>query len=125
MKTSELSGALLDYWVARAELEEFKGCKLDRNVQSRIDEKLSHAGQPFRPSLNWAQGGPIIERERISVVIDKDDNEWQAAMNVCDQNMMGFGGNHYQYGPTPLVAAMRAYVASKYGDSVPDEGGVS
>ena len=54
----------------------------------------------------WAQGGPIIEREKISVYhMDwlNGDQKWMAGE---------------QYGPTPLIAAMRAYVASKLGDEI-------
>lgn len=69
----------------------------------------------FHPSTNWAQGGPIIERERISV--GTDENEWSADITV------GPTGFVRGFGPTPLIAAMRCYVASKLGDEVeiPDE----
>lgn len=58
---------------------------------------------------DWAQGGPIIERETIGLFFDRAcGNQWRA--------------NHitapYQLGPTPLIAAMRCYVASKLGDEV-------
>ena len=67
----------------------------------RIDE--------YTPSTDWAQGGPIIEREKIGLFFDRAcGNRWRA--------------NHitapYQIARTPLVAAMRCYVASKLGDTV-------
>jgi hypothetical protein len=67
-------------------------------------EKLPHY------STNWAQGGPIIERERISVWAR--GNEWAAESFI--PNAQG----HEQTGPTPLIAAMRCYVASKLGDEI-------
>ncbi len=65
------------------------------------------AGIPrFAYSTNWAQGGPIIDRERINVEPFRDINgdQWSAdgAWNS----------------PTALIAAMRCYVASKLGDEV-------
>lgn len=60
-------------------------------------------------STDWAQGGPIIEREKIDIQYI-DGVGWKA------QQL--FGGFAYYCGPTPLVAAMRCYVASKLGDEV-------
>lgn len=92
MKVSELSGHDLDKWVSKAE-----GCR-------RI--------HPF--SSKWMLAGPIIERERItlSAVIG---GQWAAYKDPQASNSFD------QYGSTPLEAAMRCYVASKFGDEVPDE----
>ena len=71
-------------------------------------------------STDWAQGGPIIERERIAVVYEPsmvydDSCRWKA--------LWAMGDEAHEFGPTPLIAAMRCYVASKLGDEVevPDE----
>ena len=88
IKTSELTGAALDWAVAMAE---------------------NWAGADFevRPySTNWAQGGPIIEREKIGLL--------PSGNAYYERN----GGTYYSYGPTPLIAAMRCYCASKLGDTV-------
>jgi hypothetical protein len=78
----------------------------------------------FEPSTNWDQGGRIIERERISVVATAGINgqeplQWVAFNGAfdhyIDEQLPGYGN---QQGPTPLVAAMRAYVASKLGEEV-------
>ena len=53
-------------------------------------------------SKDWAQGGPIIERELIAI-----HGDWKATL----------GEGTYE-GPTPLIAAMRCYVASKLGAEV-------
>lgn len=62
-------------------------------------------------STLWAQGGPIIERERITI------------SDALDQWVAGLKGTLSWFGPTPLIAAMRCYVASKLGGEVevPDE----
>jgi hypothetical protein len=55
--------------------------------------------------------GPIIEREEISV--NWANGQWQAhTQNDQDEY------EQIEYGPTPLIAAMRCYVASKMGDEI-------
>ena len=68
----------------------------------------------FEPSTDWAQGGPIIERE-IDMLVKQDSGLWLAS--VPDPKMP------FVLGPTPLIAAMRCFCASKLGDEVeiPDE----
>jgi hypothetical protein len=75
-------------------------------------------GVDYHYSTIWSQGGPIIERERISIEDCQDGAGlyWEATRieppSVSEAR-----------GPTPLIAAMRCYVASKLGDEVevPDE----
>ena len=55
------------------------------------------------PSTDWSQGGPIIEREGIGIFPLGNGRGWAAGLRS---------------GPTPLIAAMRCYVASKLGDEV-------
>jgi hypothetical protein len=113
MKTSELTGAALDWAVAKCEhtIKRHKyGSPCFNPNTKRIyeTEGLQQIGVNFAPSTDWAQGGPIIERERIT--IDSDLTIWCAS---CDSNQSAMC-----YGPTPLIAAMRCYVASKLGDTV-------
>ena len=62
--------------------------------------------QSFKPSTNWAQGGPIIERERIRL---DPRGVWVAGHDSSNDEFSS---------PTPLVAAMRCFVASKLGEEV-------
>jgi hypothetical protein len=71
----------------------------------------------FAPSTDWAQGGPIIEQKRIGIepiYQGYDVLHWSAVQEL---------GEGRRAGPTPLIAAMRCYVASNLGDDVevPDE----
>lgn len=83
----------------------------------------------WEPSADWAQGGPIIEREKISVQVTFCDGKfysWQAAGHDLQYDEVGDfieGSDHACDGPTMLIAAMRCYVASKLGDEaeVPEE----
>jgi hypothetical protein len=67
------------------------------------------------PSTNWSDGGPIIERERIEIAVMNDEVEWYAGAGCVPFR----GEREFEaLGPTPLIAAMRAYVASKLGAEV-------
>ncbi len=101
LKTSEAEGEVLDRLVAQCE------------------GQVYHGPAWTKYSTDWSQGGPIIEQERIAIWFEKYDDidsalpVW-AAVRFNEQNY---------YGSTPLIAAMRCYVASKLGDEVevPDE----
>ena len=109
IKTSEATELQLDSLVAKCE-----NVEPDENNRpiwfGDGDERVE-----YTPSTDWAQGGPIIEREKIQLSTLSKGKEWRAALI--------YGQDHIQYGPTPLIAAMRCYVASKMGDvvEVPDE----
>jgi hypothetical protein len=122
LKTSELQGSALDWAVAKCE-GKTKLYQIRRGDSRVIDTDHPEYFEQYKRqhdeySTDWAQGGPIIERERISIEDCQDGAGlyWEATRieppAVSEAR-----------GPTPLVAAMRAYVASKLGDEVevPDE----
>lgn len=100
MKVSELLGPELDRWAAKADGKKF-------------DEE-------FRPSTDWAQGGPIIEREGVHIApMPAKGSTWCAiAVGRLTVRASGGAGGGWIEGPTPLAAAMRAYVVSKFGYEV-------
>jgi hypothetical protein len=102
MKTSELTGAALDWAVAKCE----GYLDIDMAV-IRNGEVSVHYFPSWNPSTDWLQGGPIIEREGIMV-----------GPNPFGEGFIANIRDHDDYGPTPLIAAMRCYVASKLGDEV-------
>ena len=117
MKTAELKGNALDWAVAKAKgitvypSKQGKKWLSKRWMTADYGEFNHRHGTPWwNPSTDWAQGGPIIERERIELVAVELGEEWIARdyWKEFDE----------QSGPTPLVAAMRCYVASKLGDEV-------
>ena len=114
MKTLELTGAALDWLVAKC--EGLKVSKLGPGNKHGVwlveGDSWYEKRSPYHPSTDWAQGGPIVERERICLRDTGDDGDcmWEA-----DDRRDSFG----KYtGPTPLMAAMRYYVASNLGDEV-------
>lgn len=110
MKVSELEGALLDYWVAKAEGTPVEIAGGDCHLMEG-----EYCIGYYSPSTDWADGGPIIEREKIDTAYC---NVWYALHNAAftdERQMKEFSG------ATPLIAAMRCFVASKYGEEVPHE----
>lgn len=103
--TKDLIGAALDWAVAKCEgwikgdITHPKFCRLWR------DQIRTPAAYP---STDWAHGGPIIEREGISIIFH-EQGHWTASNlhgTVCGE------------GPTPLIAGMRCYCCSKLGDEI-------
>jgi len=96
----------------RVKTEELTGTALDWAVSYCVEWSNKFPIMPFKVlpySSHWAQGGPIIEREGISVYFDDRDGDWYAKAPATPVT-------YYAY--NPLVAAMRCYVASKLGDEV-------
>lgn len=136
VQTLELTGAALDWVVAKCE-----GLPLKLDPMG-FRESAPHAPQAgwwvwptheagmvvghqparsgrgqtgYSPSTDWAQGGPLIESGEVLLQPPGTDDDYTSWSAVC--------GNGTYSGPTALVAAMRAYVASAVGDTaeVPEE----
>ena len=130
MKVAELEGAELDFFVAKAEgydsdnlsspevilrgkwtIQGNNCAYITRQVSNDVSVSNTYAvcDVKFSPSTNWSQGGPIIERERINIVC------WATPMgNIQASYSMDFSEG--QAGDSMLIAAMRAFVASKFGE---------
>ncbi len=110
MKTSELTGPALDWAVSKC---------VGNWDWEQGDLDAGEYGPGFKPSTDWAHGGPIIEREELELYKWGIDG-WKAHatnyqfLNTPQEQPLFCE----QYGPTPLIAAMRCYVASKLGDTV-------
>lgn len=109
IKTSELAGPALDRTVAVCE------------------GAVYHGPAWTKYATDWSQGGPIIEREGIEVTRCNDlyfpqgnekgehwEQYWKAVIDLNEGDVMV----QTNYGPTPLIAAMRCFVASCLGDEV-------
>lgn len=127
MKTSELEGAALDAAVAKAEGIEVVA--REEGGLSRWDQDHGH-WRGWNPSTDWRDGGPIIEREVITLVASSEfDGKgplgWSASVGpyssyIDEQLPFSSYDNDppVGHGATPLIAAMRAYVTSQFGDEV-------
>jgi hypothetical protein len=92
IKVSELTGNALNWAVQHA-------------------EGLTGILAPVDYCGKWEFGGPIIERE-IAKIERFSDALWEATAYTKNAQDIA------QDGQTPLIAAMRCYVASKLGDTV-------
>jgi hypothetical protein len=141
-KVSELEGALLDLAVAKAEgLTPIAGQPAGYFYWT--DPKHGNCSGWFNPSDNWDIGGPIVHRDEIFLQPPSDEHHhggstpgwnrydyWRATVSartrvwfkpedklpgalLGERGRVGRGA-----GPTPLIAAMRAKVASHFGDEV-------
>jgi hypothetical protein len=111
MKTSELTGTALDWAVAKCEGHDV--FIKHAPVQVMYTPKGKRSWYIYTPSTNWAQGGPIIERERITIRVSTAGGNWVGFYDSSGIRVLGRNRGH-----TALIAAMRCYVASKLGDDV-------
>ena len=122
IKVAEATGIVLDYLVAIARgasvVEKHHGdfqgfyVVLSNNLFSKV-------GQGYSPSSHWNQGGPIIERECLDVHWNPGDAD-MAAFWIADTPLPKSPRDCWPtgMGPTPLIAAMRVFVASRLGNEV-------
>lgn len=139
VKVSELIGAALDWAVAKAEGVDVEGRGI---LRTNTSTDGGNDWVPYAPSRVWSQGGPVIDNAKISL-----DTYCYDDVNCESVAMAGIGNEypheeerivsitkvwfhdahieyrHTQTGPTPLVAGMRCFVSSKFGDEIeiPDE----
>ena len=117
--TSSLEGAALDWAVAKCE-------------DAVMADTMAETGcifEGYKFSTDWSQGGLIIEREGVYLrAIRKTghpmDGSWLAQPTDTNTGTIvqwverTDWPRHYWSGSTPLIAAMRCYVASKLGEQV-------
>jgi len=139
MKVQELSGAMLDYWVAKAD-PMCEGCKLayvedhaagphyigtcedgvaffipTNGIAQVLRLEREYQADRYRPHVDWSQGGVLIDgMQRIRIQQNADGYAVQVF------NDPGCLIPTYGYGKTILIAAMRCFVASKFGEEAPD-----
>lgn len=124
IKTSELSGAALDWAVGDIEFKRLiaQGSHVKQWVLDDHEKGL----RTDHYSSDWLLGGPIIERERIKVAPNLGGSWHGQLRHTKDHPLVShpvLAGWTNQHGPTPLIAAMRCFCASKLGEEVeiPDE----
>jgi hypothetical protein len=109
IKVSESIGEQLNWLVAKCEGRDIR--------PGRWRGKFSSNGGIWLPSTDWAQGGPIIDREGIHATVEYSSDVfgnpiarcgWRAsAWNASTPGTSGF--MVWGLGETILVAAMRGY----------------
>ena len=118
IKTAELTGPKLDWAVQEIEYQRMVA-EGEHVKQWALDDH--RAGASISPySTDWLWGGPIIQREQISVDFDADPDPDPECGGPCAASTRD--SHCYWVGPTPLIAAMRCF-CSKLGDvvDIPEE----
>jgi hypothetical protein len=110
VKTSELSGPALRWAVAQAE-------RLEVTIHPPAygnGHRITVKGRPeaYRPDMDWGQGGPLIENYKLDIGAPMESKQGPWNANTEWGNPLGCKGE------TPLIAACRAIVAAKLGDTV-------
>ncbi len=116
IKTSGLFGSALDWavtWAQHPSGPTGEGW-YERDADGKLFDPLNEC--TVSPSTIWEQGGPIIERECIEIIRGNPLYFPKGNENGDFYEPLWIAGK--QHGQTPLIAAMRCYVASKLGDEV-------
>jgi hypothetical protein len=103
MRVQDLSGAGLDFWVAKA----LGHSPRFLDFASGMSVVMVNA-KAFSPTRVWSDGGPLLEREIKSMHCDGGK-----MMAVAHDGTPGWGRTY-------LEASGRAIVSSKYGQAVPE-----
>jgi len=121
VKTAELEGAALDWAVALA--VDWAAARIQPIITPSKTHYEIHApsGLQLNPSVSWARGGPLIDEYKpwLSPPVgnDQDDEPYG-----WDAEIYGVDGSdqlsHIIGAPTALIAACRAIVAAKLGETV-------
>lgn len=126
IKTSALTGKALDWAVAIADKRNPIIHKIQCGSPGSPFKYKGYVAIPcgngdcwtYEPTVKWELAGPVIQNECISTVWGPGlkEHEWRAETptGMNDQS---------ETGPTPIIAALRCFVASKLGGDVeiPDE----
>lgn len=131
IRVADASGVVLDWMVATCEGRKPTHYKGEVRASGHPDFPGSPPmfGPEMKFSTDWALGGPIIERAGISVALrygslppNHVHDVWDAIIKPefykTGRPKSGIKKEVIFSGPTPLIAAMRCYVASKLGDEV-------
>ena len=124
IKVSDATPLQLDWLVAtaqgRKEIKIYAPSRpTDRGwIEVRFNPEPKATTARFDPTQDWQFGGPIIEREMIELTNWGLNDVWCA--KATDYSCRPAQDEIFaeQFGPTPLIAAMRCFVASKLGDTV-------
>jgi len=126
MKTAELEGSKLDFYVAKALGHEPRWWANFGWVPATILEQVATQSkwkQIPKYSTDWGAGGPLIDTNKICICPPGFmlSGIWEAFIDpILDSNTQDIVGKYEGFGDAPLTACMRCIVIRKFGDEVPD-----
>lgn len=117
MNVADLTGITLDYWVARG-LTDFVREIYFTDSGAKVAVRGNDRGKPwdgrFTPSTSWEAAGVVLERATRFEVRERT----VGAPAHCIAEFVGAGGVVQAHGDCVRIALLRAFVTSRFGDSV-------
>jgi hypothetical protein len=121
VNVSELDGARLDYWVAKAldipckmirPRDRINGIVARETFCATLTQGSKEWYQPFHPSSAWAIGGPILFERGIGT------RQWVGSRTTDGESWLAECLGAWAIGRDQLIAGMRALVTFKFGPEV-------
>lgn len=110
VKVSEISGSALDWAVGLCMGWEYRKCRNLTCMGWYDGNQENFRCDSWRPSTEWSHCGKLIELHKVMLCYPTEDGDpWEASCMFDPE---------WSYGETPQIAACRAIVASKFGDTV-------
>jgi hypothetical protein len=118
-RSDKLTGALLDYWTARA--IGVPAAELSIEQVPRTDSMIcvrttARGRERFAPSSDWSHGGPLIDEQNPTFTAHGDSTGKTVFADITYRGRVGSS-----CGDSHLEALCRTIVGSVYGYLVPDE----
>jgi hypothetical protein len=128
MKVADLTGLALDYWVARSLhdfVREIHFTDSGRTVSIRGNDRGRPWDGRFTPSTSWDSASVVLERVRRIDVRERLRNGAVNCVAEFDAERDDAGGGNGERnaegrGESLRIALLRAFVASRFGDTVDD-----
>ncbi|QKK95750.1 DUF2591 domain-containing protein [Pseudomonas sp. 13159349] len=117
VKTADLAGEALGWAVGKAEGLDLQLAPPGYNgvpwrVFARYQGQAIEHTKRFNPWEDWSLGGPLLEKRMVSLHCPQSTDDIWAGWVITDK------GEFCQAGDSALIAACRAIVAAKLGDTV-------
>ncbi|MCE1033154.1 DUF2591 domain-containing protein [Pseudomonas asiatica] len=117
VKTADLTGEALGWAVGKAEGLDLQLAPPSYNgvpwrVFARYQGQAIEHTKRYNPWEDWALGGPLIEKHMVSLHCPQSTDDVWAGWVITDK------GEFCQAGDSAPIAACRAIVAAKLGDTV-------
>ena len=119
VKTADLTGAALDWMAAQVEAVSVAIAAPRYGTDWRVYKP--DFGGKYSPSTDWAVGGPLIAKFQVALIPEAHDGMEGTEMSERWYADVYYGGGEQyttEHCDTVLIAACRAIVATKFGDSV-------
>ncbi len=113
VKTKDLAGPALDWAVCFANWLQATAGQAEQ-ARQLMDRAVAANGLPSA-STDWSIGGPILDRERIDTDFCHFTGPWFSSIGGKTDDVPEVAR---AYGSTSLIAGLRCFVISKFGDAM-------